>query len=104
MTKKNDRVMIRAIIKYNRMDKQNVVYFQGNGRIYKMLSPKHIQRMSWHNFGSMINIWINNKSKMNGIVVYDDEQVNYEGKALDVPARLVKLSKHLADYAQGVEI
>lgn len=105
--KNNTRQHVHAIIKYNIQDKQVVTYFQGADAVYKMLSPKNIQRMSYDTLGSFVCMLNRSKKeskspeKLKGIVVYADEQVEYNGKALEIPSRITKMSQHVLDYIEA---
>ena len=75
---------VKAIIRYNFMDGKQVVYYNQGGRFFKVLDNMTIRPMSKTilNIHSLAKHWTN-KSKVT--IVEDDEQVLFNGEALDLP-------------------
>ena len=80
---KTTRVKANAVIRYNIMDGQTVVYFRQGKRFFKMLDGKRIRPMSlgYKCFAELCYGWSN---KTSVTLVGSDEQVTYKGKPVEI--------------------
>lgn len=80
---KTTRVKAKAVIRYNVMDGQTVVYFRQGKRFFKMLDGKRIRPMSLgiKCFAELVYNW---SDKTSVTLVDDSEQVEYKGKPVAI--------------------
>ena len=76
-------IKVKAVIRYNKQDGQQVVYFRQNKRFFKMLDGRRIRPMSKFIgcFATLCYTWSPNISVT---VVNSDEQVLWKGKPTDI--------------------
>jgi len=76
-------VQVKAIIKYNQMDGQQVLYYKTPLRVLKMTNKKQVTRMSVSpynsNFKGMRTRWSRDRET---IIVYEDEQPLLNGEPI----------------------
>jgi len=90
------KTKVKAIIKYNVIDKQNVVYFKHNRCFYKMLDSKTVRLLSASlkydgNFShGLVAQW---SDKIEYIKVYEDEEVLFDGKPMTLEMDTFTLSE-----------
>lgn len=90
------KTKVKAIIKYNVIDKQNVVYFKHNRCFYKMLDSKTVRLLSASfkydgNFShGLVAQW---SDKIEYIKVYEDEEVLFDGKPMALEMDTFTLSE-----------
>jgi|TARA_R110000744_G_scaffold323573_1_gene429462 tRNA G10 N-methylase Trm11 len=75
---------VKAIIRYNHLDRKQVVYYKQGDRFFKLLDSMTIRPMakSMMNIHSIAKHW-STKSKIE--VVEYDEQLMFNGEVLDIP-------------------
>lgn len=90
------KTRIKAIIKYNAIDRQNVVYFKHDRFFYKMLDSKTVRLLSSSykydgNFShGLVAKWSDN---VEYIKVYEDEEVLFDGKPMALEMDTFTLSE-----------
>lgn len=80
---KTTRVKAKAVIRYNVMDGQTVVYFRQGKRFFKMLDGKRIRPMSL-NYRCFTDLALRWSDKISVTLVDDNEQVEYKGKPVAI--------------------
>jgi hypothetical protein len=85
---------VKAIIRYNHLDRKQVVYYKQGGRFFKLLDNMTIRPMakSMLNIHSISNHW-SSKSKID--VVECDEQLMFNGEVLDIPMDTFNINDRL---------
>jgi len=80
---KGTRLKANAVIRYNIMDGQTVVYFRQGKRFFKMLDGKRIRPMSlgYKCFAELAYRW---SPKTSVTLVEHDEEVKYNGKSVKI--------------------
>lgn len=89
-------VRVRGVLKHNQLDRQDVFYFQGEDCVYKMLSSKKVERMSYPSLKHFLSMLRGQTTATRGRLVYEDEVANYKGEPLDLPDRVVEIPEYLA--------
>ena len=90
-----DTRSVKAIIRYNFMDGKQVVYYKQGGRFFKILDNKTIRPMAktMVTIHSIARYWTP-KSKVS--IVEEDEQVLFNGAALDISMDMFSIDSSLA--------
>ena len=86
---------VKAFIRHNSVDRKKVVYFKRGGRMFKMLDENNIKIMATK---VTYDYWLRKVSKNNVTTpVYEDEQVLYNGKPVDIHMDVIPVQKRLLD-------
>jgi len=83
---------VKAIIRYNNMDGKEVAYYKQGGRFFKIIDSKTIRPMSGGHISSIASNW-SSKGKLN--VVENDEQVLFNGVALNIVMEPFNISSRM---------
>lgn len=82
------RTNIKAVIRYNYIDGKTVAYYKKDGRMFKMLDSKRIRPMGETITHHMLfKGWA---KKYKAQVVYEDEQLLFNGKPLGIDMDVFK--------------
>lgn len=93
MPPERPRVKVKAFIRYNLLDRKQVVYFRKDGRMFKMLDANNIKLMATD---VTFNHWLRGISRKHKTTpVFEDEEVLFNGKPVDVQMDTLEVLEEL---------